>query len=125
MVGYHSVCDGTRIGLNFGKVTGGIKMAVVRKEISDRTVLGKIIKWVFIGFNVLMLAIMVVSCSASGDAINNASAAAEYADAATAGATIGAGLVTGTPLFIWLAGAVILGLFGLLTRRKKTVETHE
>ena len=100
-------------------------MAIVRKEVSDRTLFGKIVKWVFIVFNVLMLIIMAVSCSASGDAIANAGAEAEYADAATAGATIGAGLLTGSLLFIWLAGAVILGLFVLLTRRKKTIETSE
>lgn len=100
-------------------------MAIVRKEVSDRTVFGKVVKWVFIGFNVLMLALMAVTCSASGEAISNAGAEAEYADAAMAGATIGAGLVTGTMLFVWLAGAVILGLFVLLTRRKKTIETEE
>ncbi len=100
-------------------------MAIVRKEISDRTVFGKVIKWVFIVFNVLMLAIMAATCSASGDVISNAGAEAEYADAATAGATIGAGLAMGSLLFLWLAGAVILGLFVLLTRRKKTIEVEE
>jgi beta-lactamase regulating signal transducer with metallopeptidase domain len=100
-------------------------MAVVRREVSDRTVVGKIFKWLFILFNLFMLLIMAVSCSASGEAIQNASNEAEYADAATAGATIGAGLATGMLLFVWLAGAVILGLFVLLTRRKKTIEASE
>lgn len=100
-------------------------MTVVRKEVSDRTAFGKIIKYVFIVFNVLMLVIMAVSCSASGDAIANAGAEAEYADAATAGATIGAGLAMGSLLFLWLAGTIILGLFVLLTRRKKTIDVEE
>lgn len=100
-------------------------MAVVRREVSDRTTFGKIIKYVFIAFNVLMLAMMAVTCSASGEAINSAAAEAEYADAATAGATIGAGLAMGSLLFLWLAGAVILGLFVLLTRRKKIIEVEE
>lgn len=100
-------------------------MAVVRKEVSDRTAFGKIIKWVFIIFNVIMLALLAVTCSASGEAITNAGATAEYADAATAGATIGAGLAMGSLIFLWLAGSVILGLFVLLTRRKKTIEIEE
>jgi hypothetical protein len=100
-------------------------MAVVRREVSDRTPMGKIVKWFFIGFNLLMLAMMAVTCSSTGDAINSAAADSEYPDAATAGATIGAGLAMGSLLFVWLAGAVILGLFVLLTRRKKTIETEE
>lgn len=100
-------------------------MAVIRREVSDRTLLGKIIKWIFIAFNLLMLFFMLATCSSSGEAISNASEQSEYPEAAAAGATIGAGLVTGTLLFVWLAGAVILGLFVLLTRRKKTIETIE
>lgn len=100
-------------------------MAVVRREISDRTTFGKVIKYVFIAFNVLMLVLMVVSCQASGEAITNAAAEAEYADAATAGATIGAGLAMGSLIFLWVAGDVILGLFVLLTRRKKIIEVEE
>lgn len=99
-------------------------MAVVRREVSDRTIFGKIIKYVFIGFNVLMLIIAVASCASSGQAISNAAAEAEYSDAAAAGATIGAGLVMGTLLFVWLVGAVILGLFVLFTRRKKIIEVE-
>jgi hypothetical protein len=100
-------------------------MTTIRREVSDRTVFGKIIKYLFIGFNVLMLFLLVMSCSTSGDAINNAASQAEYADAATAGATIGAGLVMGTLLFVWLVGDVVLGLFVLFTRRKKIVEVEE
>ena len=100
-------------------------MATVRREISDRTVFGKIIKYTFIGFNVLMLILLLVSCSSSGQAISNAASEAEYADAATAGATIGAGLFMGTLLFVWVAGDVILGLFVLFTRRKKIVEIED
>jgi hypothetical protein len=100
-------------------------MAVVRREVSDRTVFGKIIKWVFIIFNVLMLALLLLSCKTNSDAISNASSQAEYADAAAAGATIGAGLVTGTLIFVWVAGAIILGLFVLFTRRKKIIDVEE
>lgn len=97
-------------------------MAIVRREVSDRTAFGKVVKWLFVGFNVLMLVVMAVSCSASGSAINSAAANSDYPDAATAGATIGAGLALGSLLFIWMAGDVILGMFVLFTRRKKIVE---
>lgn len=100
-------------------------MATVRREVSDRTIFGKIIKYVFIAFNIVMLLLTVVSCSSSGEVISNAASQAEYADAATAGATIGAGLLMGTLLFVWLVGDVILGLFVLFTRRKKIIEVEE
>ena len=100
-------------------------MAIVRREVSDRTVMGKIVKWLFIGFNVLMLVFMMVTCSSTGDAINSAAAGSEYPDAATAGATIGAGIAVGSLIFVWLAGSVILGLFVLFTRRKKIIEVDE
>ncbi|MCL6684106.1 hypothetical protein [Sphingomonas alba] len=100
-------------------------MPVVRREVSDRTAFGKVVKWTFILFNILMLGLLLLSCKTNSDAIANASSQAEYADAATAGATIGAGLVSGTLIFLWLAGAVILGLFVLFTRRKKIIETEE
>ena len=100
-------------------------MPVVRREVSDRTALGKVVKWVFIGFNVLMLVVMAVSCSASGEAINSAAGNSEYPDAATAGATIGAGLALGSLIFLWVAGDVILGMFVLFTRRKKIIEIEE
>lgn len=100
-------------------------MAVVRKEISDRTLMGKIFKYTFIVFNVLMLFALFKGCSAASEGITNASVGSEYPDAATAGATIGAGLAMGTLLFLWLVGDVILGLFVLFTRRKKIVEVEE
>ncbi len=100
-------------------------MAIVRREVSDRSPIGKIFKYAFIGFNVLMLILTFVGCSAASDGISNAGSTAEYRDAAVAGATIGAGLAMGTLLFVWLVGDVILGLFVLFTRRKKIVEVDE
>ena len=100
-------------------------MPVVRREVSDRTTMGKVFKYTFIVFNVLMLIFFVKGCAFSADAITNAGADANYPDAATAGATIGAGLAMGTLLFLWLVGVVILGLFVLFTRRKKIIEVEE
>ena len=100
-------------------------MAVVHREISDRTLMGKIFKYSFVAFNVLMLFLFLKGCVVASEGIANASMEAEYADAATAGATIGAGLAMGTLLFLWLVGDVVLGLFVLFTRRKKIIEVEE
>lgn len=82
---------------------------------------GKICKWVFVAFNVVMAVMLLTMCSAAPDAMNSAASGAEYTDAAAAGAAIGAGLAFGSLLFLWVAGDVILGLFVLLTRRKKII----
>ena len=100
-------------------------MPVVRREISDRTVMGKVFKYTFIAFNVLMLLLFLKGCVVSTDAITNAGVEADYPGAAQAGATIGAGLAMGTLLFLWLVGDVVLGLFVLFTRRKKIIEVDE
>jgi hypothetical protein len=100
-------------------------MAIVRREVSDRTAFGKFFKYLFIAFNILMVTVLFFGCSAASDSINSAGAGADYPDAAVAGATIGAGLAMGTLLFIWLVGDVVLGLFVLFTRRKKIVEVDE
>jgi len=100
-------------------------MAIVRREVSDRTAIGKFIKYLFIGFNVLMLILVFKGCAVASEGISNAGTEAEYRDAAVAGATIGAGLAMGSLLFVWLVGDVVLGLFVLFTRRKKIVEMDE
>lgn len=46
-------------------------------------------------------------------------------DAERAGGAVGATLGTGVLVFFWVAGAVILGLFALLTRGKTVVVTEE
>lgn len=79
-----------------------------------RSFLGKIIKYSFIGFNILMLVWL----------IGGVGAGAETVDAATndieqAGAAIGTGLGAMMIIGIWLAGDVILGLLTLLTRPKR------
>lgn len=95
-------------------------MPTVQKEVSDRTAFGKIVKWVFIIFNLLMLIWLVSSCAAVGDISSNASN-----DAERAGAALGAGLGVTFLLFVWGVGDVILGLFVLFTRRKKLITVEE
>lgn len=95
-------------------------MPTVQREVSDRTAFGKLVKWIFIGFNVLMLIWMVSSCAAVGnmsaDAVN---------DAERAGTAIGAGIGMTFLLIVWGLGDVILGLFVLFTRRKKIITVEE
>lgn len=93
---------------------------VVRREVSDRTLIGKIFKWLFIIFNVLMLVALFRGCAAGSDVIVNA-----QTDAERAGAGLGTALGGGLIVMIWALGDVILGMFVLFTRRKKIIETEE
>lgn len=95
-------------------------MATVQREVSDRTLFGKIMKWLFVGFNVLMLFWLVSACAAVGDISQNA-----MNDAERAGAAIGTGLGMTFLLFIWGTGDLILGMFVLFTRRKKLITVDE
>ncbi len=95
-------------------------MTTVQREVSDRTTFGKLVKWIFIGFNILMLIWMVVGMGAAGDATNSA-----VNDAERAGAAIGTGLGFMMILFVWALGDVVLGLFVLFTRRKKLITMDE
>jgi len=79
-----------------------------------RTMFGKIVKWSFILFNVLMCVWMVAGMGSGSDAVNNASS-----DAEAAGAAIGTGLAGMLLLIIWALGDVILGLMFLFTRPSK------
>lgn len=95
-------------------------MATVQREVSDRTAFGKLVKWTFIGFNVLMFIWMASSCVAVSDVASNA-----VNDAERAGAAIGVGLGMTFLLLIWGLGDIILGLFVFFTRRKKLITVEE
>jgi hypothetical protein len=99
---------------------GELRMPTVQREVSDRTAFGKVVKWVFILFNVLMLIWLVSACAAVGDISANA-----VNDAERAGAAIGAGIGMTFLLFVWGVGDLVLGLFVLFTRRKKIVTLEE
>lgn len=89
---------------------------VIRKEIRQRSAMGKLIKWLFIGFNILMLIWLIAGFGATGEVMDQAGSSAEQAGAAV-GATIGMGLI----LAVWAIGDIILGIFVLLTRGTKTI----
>ena len=80
----------------------------------QRSFFGKLIKWTFIGFNILMLIWLVGGVGSASKEVANAGS-----DAAQAGAAIGTGLGAMVIIFIWTAGAVILGILTLLTRTKR------
>ncbi|WP_321340742.1 hypothetical protein [uncultured Cohaesibacter sp.] len=66
----------------------------------------------FVGFNVLMLLWLILGMNAVSD-METANAAQE------AGKTIGAAI--GVGMILWVVGAVVTGLFALLTRARKTI----
>ena len=78
-----------------------------------RTFMGKIFKWLFIVFNVLMAIWLIGGVGSSADVVNTAAT-----DVEKAGAAIGAGLGASIVLSLWVIGDVILGLFVLFTRPK-------
>ncbi|WP_394700925.1 hypothetical protein [uncultured Cohaesibacter sp.] len=87
---------------------------VVRREIRKRGFFGWVFFLLFIAFNALMLLWLVLGVNAMSD--TEAVSAAEQA-----GKTIGSAIGVGMILFVWVVGAVITGLFALLTRGRKTI----
>ncbi|MDR5887575.1 hypothetical protein [Vreelandella janggokensis] len=74
---------------------------------------GKIFKWTFILFNILMVIWMFAYLGEIGGMMDGATD--EYSEAGTAiGGTLGVGML----LTFWVFGDVILGLFVLFTRPK-------
>src|SRR5262249_11394036 len=80
---------------------------IVRRETRKRGFFGWIFLLLFLGFNALMVRWLVSYWSAISDGPSSAGHAI--------GATIGTGMI----FFFWTAGAVITGLFALLTRGRK------
>ncbi len=95
-------------------------MPTVQKEVSDRSGFGKVIKWIFIAFNLLMLIWVIGGMVGAGQISETA-----VNDAERAGAAIGATLGIGMLLVLWAIGDFILGLFVLFTRRKKIITVEE
>lgn len=75
---------------------------------------GKLVKWGFIGFNILMVIWLFSYWSSLGDYLASTSSS----DAEKTGAAIGGTIGTGVLFGIWAFGDFILGLFVLFTRPK-------
>lgn len=87
---------------------------VIKSEKHQRSPLGQLVKWGFIGFNILMVLWLVHGI----DAVSQVTADSDAARAGKAiGATIGFSLILG----IWVVGDIILGLFVLMTRGEKVL----
>ena len=80
----------------------------------QRTFFGKIIKYSFIGFNILMLLWFITGMSSAAESVNSAGS-----DAEQAGAAIGTGIGAMLIITIWVFGDLVLGILTLLTRPKK------
>lgn len=94
-------------------------MGVVRREVSDRTIFGKFVKWTFIAFNILMIFWVIAGFNVASETMQDTVNDAEKAGAAI-GSTIGMGMI----VILWALGDIILGMFVLFTRRKKIIETE-
>lgn len=94
-------------------------MGVVRREVSDRTIFGKFVKWTFIAFNILMIFWVFAGFNVASETMQDTVNDAEKAGAAI-GSTIGMGMI----VILWALGDIILGMFVLFTRRKKIIETE-
>lgn len=87
---------------------------VVRREVRKRGFFGWLFLLIFIGWN----ALMVWWLAAYGSHLAGTEA---VSDAQRAGKAIGGTIGVGMILFVWLVGAVVLGLFALLTRGRRTI----
>jgi len=81
---------------------------VVRREVRKRGFFGKLVKYGFILFNVVMLMFLLGSCGNIAEVSQTA-----VSDAEKAGVAIGATLATGMILAVWTFGSLILGILTL------------
>jgi hypothetical protein len=95
-------------------------MATIQVERRKRGIFGWCVAIVFWGFNALMAWMMITAFRVHGEV-----AATTVSTAETAGATIGTGLAVTVILWIWLFGAIILGLMMYFTRGRRIIETIE
>ena len=106
----------------------------VAVEKRQRGIIGWFFLLLFWCFNALMVYLMFFNIGNTGDlmATCEAQAAAEGLVAGTeaydlavsacqAGTAVGAGLVAVVGWFVWILGALVTGLFALLTRGKKVI----
>lgn len=88
----------------------------VRTEYYKRGVFGWLFKLSFIAFNVFMVVWLVAYWSRVADLSNPADSGA-----ARVGAAIGVSIGTGAIIFLWVSGAIILGLLTYFTRGNKII----
>lgn len=89
---------------------------IIRREVRKRGFFGKVFKWTFVLFNLLMLWWLIAALVAVTPQVHEATS-----DAARTGAQVGALIGVSLVAMIWLAGAVVLGLFTMMTRGSVTI----
>jgi hypothetical protein len=89
-------------------------MPVIRKEKYQRGPFGKLVKWAFIAFNLLMLLWVV-------GGLTSVSGIATHSEAERIGRDIGATIGVSMIASLWVMGDIILGLVVLLTRGDKVI----
>ncbi len=89
---------------------------VIRREVRKRGFFGKLFKFLFVAFNLLMVVWLVSYWVQIGNMFNTLNS-----DAGRTGASIGATLGTSFIIFFWAAGALILGLLTMLSRGTKII----
>lgn len=93
---------------------------IVRTEVRKRGFFGKLIKYAFIAFNLLMIVFFIMGIDGLSEGAKDL-----QSDAEKAGYGLGAALGMGALLLIWALGDIILGLLVILTRGKTTIiEEH-
>ncbi len=90
----------------------------IQREVRKRGFFGWVFFLLFWAFNILMAAWLITYWPFLNK--DNVLGEAEHAGKVIGG-TIGTGLIA----FFWVAGAVILGLFALLTRGRKVIITED
>jgi hypothetical protein len=93
-------------------------MRTIHKEIRKRGFFGWVFLILFLAFNAFMAGWLFTYWHDLSQ-IDTAS------QGARAGAMIGGTIGTGVIAFFWVAGAVVLGLFALLTRGRKTIVVED
>ena len=88
--------------------------SVVRRETRERSALGKLIKWVFIAFNIAMIIWIVGGLTA-------ASKIQVHSVAEQAGLAIGSAIGFASLLVLWAIGDIILGILVLFSRGDKII----
>lgn len=91
---------------------------IVQIETRRRSFVGKLVKWSFIGFNILMLIWLIAGLGGAGQGMD------EMTEAQRTGTAIGAGIGAMFIFIIWVLGDIILGIAVLLTRGKKIITTQ-
>lgn len=88
--------------------------SIVKTERYQRGPFGTLIKWAFVGFNLIMLVWIV-------GGLQSASTIEVHSEAERAGRAIGSAIGVASLLTLWVFGDIILGVLVLFTRGHKVV----